>query len=341
MMMREQRITPAGIPWKEILFLVILHIVVFIFYSFDRYEPKIELSQICFFLNYSLGAMMINYLLLPRFLYRNRYLEFAIGFIVVIAIIMTIEELILEKIFYPDTRGTRFPGVFVTLISVLPVMVILSGGKFGWDALRSRQEVDVLKKTMAESELQFLKSQMNPHFLFNNLNNLYAYAIENSPKTPEIILELSSVLRYVLYECQDTYVSLSKEVEQMAHFIRLNELQIEDRGTVAFHTEGDLGKFRIAPLILMVFIENAFKHSQAAQHEGIMIDTQIKVSPEGLCTFVCRNNYQSQAVQNQLPRGIGLENAKKRLQLLYPDAHSLQIRDNGELYDVELQIELR
>ncbi|MEL7342145.1 MAG: hypothetical protein AAGM67_16805, partial [Bacteroidota bacterium] len=80
--MREQRVTASGISWKEVLFLVILHIVVFIFYSFDRYEPKIELSQICFFLNYSLGAMLINYVLLPRFLYRNKYLSFSIGFIV-------------------------------------------------------------------------------------------------------------------------------------------------------------------------------------------------------------------------------------------------------------------
>lgn len=341
MLIREQRVDSPGITWQEVLFLVILHIVVFIFYSFDRYEPKIELSQICFFLNYSLGALMINYLLLPRFLYRKKYLEFAIGFIVVLAIIMTIEELVLEKLFYPDTRGTRFPGVFVTLISVLPVMVILSGGKFGWDALRSRQEVASLKKTVEESELQFLKSQMNPHFLFNNLNNLYAYAIESSPKTPEIILELSSVLRYILYECQDTYVPLSKEVEQMAHFTRLNELQIEDRGSVTFQTEGQFGKYRIAPLILMVFIENAFKHSQAAQHEGIMIDIQIRVSPEGRFFFSCRNNFKPQPMQDQLPKGIGLENAKKRLQLLYPDSHDLRIRDEKQLYEVELRLELR
>lgn len=109
---------------------------------------------------------------------------------------------------------------------------------------------------VAESRMQFLKSQINPHFLFNNLNNLYAYALENSPKTPKIILELSALLRYMLYDCQADYVPLAKEIKCLNDFINLQELQIENRGTIEFNISGKAENQLVAPLILIVFIEN-------------------------------------------------------------------------------------
>ena len=148
---------------------------------------------------------------------------------------------------------------------------MLSGFKFGWDALGKQQEVDELKIAVKESELQFLKTQINPHFLFNNLNNLYSYAIEQSPETPEIILELSGLLRYMLYECKEDFVPLTKEVDQLENFISLSEMQVEERGSVKFSTQNILANFKIAPLILIVFIENAFKHSTASQVDNLSL----------------------------------------------------------------------
>lgn len=128
-----------------------------------------------------------------------------------------------------------------------------------------------------DSELQFLKSQINPHFLFNNLNNLYSHAIENSPKTPSIIIELSSVLRYMLYDCKENYVSLEKEISHLKNFTELYKLQIEHRGNIQFKTDTfENSKFKIAPLILMVFIENAFKHSTSNQSDNIHITINVK-----------------------------------------------------------------
>jgi Putative regulator of cell autolysis len=121
-----------------------------------------------------------------------------------------------------------------------------------------------LENSVKESELQFLKYQINPHFLFNNMNNLYAHAIENSSKTPEIILEFSAVLRYMLYECKARFVALEKEIEQLKNYINLNTLQIEGSGKVDYTINGMESGFQIAPLILMVFIENAFKHSASS-----------------------------------------------------------------------------
>lgn len=326
--------------YRELLFQFALHILVFLFYSFDKDNPHIHTFHYVFFLNYALAAFIINYLLLPRFYYQKLQLQFLCYSILVIGGVILVEELILEKIYFPDTKGQSFPGLFFTLLEILPVIVILSGVKFAWDALGKQREVDQLKAAIKESELQFLTSQINPHFLFNNLNNLYSYSIENSPKTPAIILELSSVLRYMLYECKEKFVPLSKELEQLENFTRLNQLQIEERGQVHFQADNIPSGYQIAPLILLVFIENAFKHSQSSQTEDIEIDIRIEVSTDGQLNFFCKNSYFPLTNTDNLPHGIGLANVVKRLNLLYPQAHQLDIHEKENRYEVHLSMEL-
>ncbi len=327
-------------PVKELLFQVVLHVVVFIFYAFDRRDPQLESYQLVFFLNYAVAAFIINYFLLPRFLYRKHYLHFIIYVILTIALVIFVEEAVIEQIYFPDTRGRRFLGVFFSLWGVLPVITVLCGFKFAWDALGKQTEVEDLKNTLKESELQFLKSQINPHFLFNNMNNLYAYAIENSPKTPEIILDLSAVLRYMLYDCKARYVPLSKEIEQLENFINLSKLQIEERGEVKLTARNILSGYQIAPLILLVFVENAFKHSASSQTENIIIDIDLRMSGTGTLYFTCKNTFSALSNTDNLSKGIGLENVKKRLQLLYPGAHQLKISSSENQYEVYLSIDL-
>ncbi|MEM8524579.1 MAG: histidine kinase [Bacteroidota bacterium] len=326
---------------KELLFQVVLHLVVFFFYIYNRQENTIEAYRIAFFVTYLIAGILISYVLLPRFFYNKQYIHFFFYFTLIIIAIILIEELVLEKIYFPDTRAMRFPGVFFSLMGVLPIITILSGFKFAWDALNKQREVEELKAAVRSSELQFLKSQINPHFLFNNLNNLYSYAIENSPKTPKIILELSSVLRYMLYECKAQFVPLVKEIEQLKNFTQLNELQIEERGVIQFETKNIQPDYQIAPLILIVFIENAFKHSQASQSEDIFIDIYIELLDNGTLHFVCKNNYQAIANTQSLANGIGLENVQKRLQLLYPETHTLMIKKTDSIYEVDLNMQLK
>ncbi|MCB0644105.1 MAG: histidine kinase [Phaeodactylibacter sp.] len=325
--------------YTELLFQIVLHLLVFIFYSFDRNQPQIQWVQVVFFSNYVVAALIINYVLLPRFYYRKKTVLFLVSVAAVLLAVIYVEEMILEEIYYPDTRGGHFSGIFYALLDVMPVIVILCGFKFAWDAFRKQKELDALQETIRESELQFLKSQVNPHFLFNNLNNLYAHAIEQSPKVPEIILELSSVLRYVLYECRAEYVSLSREVEQLESFVGLSELQIEERGRVRFTADIADG-FQIAPLILIMFVENAFKHSTASQASGIDIEIRLQVSASGHLKFYCKNSFQEQSNTESLGRGIGLENVRKRLELLYPDAHALAIEKSENEYAVQLSMDL-
>ena len=330
-----------NVPYRELLFQLVLHIVVFIFFVFDRNTHAIKLHHVIFFLEYTVTAGLINYWLLPRYFYRKNYLFFFLWLVVLVTLAIVIEEMVLEQIFFPDTRGKNFPGIFLSLLYFMPVVIILVGCKFGWDALHKQRELDQLKVAIQESELQFLKSQINPHFLFNNLNNLYSYAIEQSPKTPEIILELSAFLRYMLYECSAKYVSLQKELEQMGNYIRLNELQIEERGEVSYRVGDIPAGHLIAPLILIVFIENAFKHSTGSQSDNIQIEVGVEMDDDNNLHFHCSNSYLPENNTERLDRGIGLANARKRLDLLYPERYTLDIKNSDNLYRVDLYIELQ
>ncbi|UCD61364.1 MAG: histidine kinase [Flavobacteriaceae bacterium] len=336
--MNMNKIT-TRISWQELFFQFVLYILVLLFYSFDRNDPGITLAQLVFFLLYACASVFITYFLMPKFLYNKKYWHF-FGFVVMVLLIVIIAEELLEVVFYPGTPRANFTGIYFAIFNVLPIIAILSGFKFAWDAIGKQSEVEKLKTTMQESELQFLKSQINPHFLFNNLNNLYSYAIELSPKTPTIILELSSVLRYMLYECKERFVPLSKEIEQLENFTQLNELQIEERGKVSFKATAIKPGYQIAPLILLVFIENAFKHSQSGQSSNIRIDVDIKMDGDTL-HFNCKNNFQPITETENLTKGIGLDNVKKRLQLLYPNAHELKINETPDKFEVDLKMELQ
>ncbi len=325
---------------REIVIQVILHFLVFIFYAFERDGIFFQEQKIVYFIQYALAANVINYFLLPRFYYKKKYVRFFINISIVVFTVIVFEELVLEQLYFPDDRAKQFPGLLFTLSQVLPVITILSGFKFAWDALGKQREVEMLKLAAQDSELQYLKSQINPHFLFNNLNNLYSYAIEKSPKTPEIILELSGILRYMLYECRDKYVALEKEVEHLRNFIKISEMQIEERGEVRFEANNIRMGFRVAPLILNVFVENAFKHSTASQSRDIFINVSVDLSENGTLAFLCQNTYNAQSNTQSMTRGIGLDNVRKRLQLIYPDAHDLRIMQAENKFEVRLDIDL-
>ena len=334
---------------NEIIFQIITTIILFIFYFYNADNLAFGVAKrtfiipykVAFFLNYVVASMTINYWLLPKIFSKKKFILFFVYLFLLIFIVILIDEFLLEQIYFPNTRGAYFPGILFTLSEILPYIVFFVSFKFAWDFNKKQNEIEKLKKLVEESELQFLKSQINPHFLFNNLNNLYAYAIEKSTKTPFIILELSSVLRYMLYDCKGQFVALQKEIDHLKNYTALNELQIENRGDVRF-TIGEIPpNFSIAPLILTVFIENAFKHSISSQSENISIHITINASKSGYLTFVCNNSFLTDTNTKNLSKGIGLINVKKRLDLLYPDTHNLEINYSSNPFKVKISMQLK
>ena len=324
---------------REHGFFALLGLILFLATVFDKKDPSLGFADFCFFFNYLVAALLISYVFVPRLLYKKKYLPFIIATLLTLGVTLYIEEFVLEQIFYPDTKGKFYLGIIRTLFDIIPTISIFVGFKLGWDAQVKQSELEQLNARVAESQLQFLQSQINPHFLFNNLNNLYSYTLENSPKTPQIILELSGLLRYMLYDCKEPWVLLEKEVDYLANFIRLQELQMEGKGTVNFHITGNLSGHRVAPLLFVVFVENSFKHSLSSMTEQIVIDIDLKIVDNKLY-FSCINNYSEQANTEKLSHGIGLENVQTRLKLLYPDVHTLSIQSTEDQYRVDLILDL-
>lgn len=323
--------------YKELLFQFLIVLLLMLLIVFDKHHPHFHWDEIFFLLNYFLMALIVNYILLPRFYYKKKYIKFSIGFILICGLAMFIEEFILEQIFYPESRG-RYFGFIHSLLDILPLILILVASKFVWDATVNQNKVEQLNRMIAESKLDYLKQQINPHFLFNNLNNLYSYAIENSPKTPDIILELSSILRYMLYDCKENAVSLEKELQHLGSFIKLNELQLEGKGIVEYRSKIE-SDFYIAPMILIVFVENAFKYSLASQSEGIEIQISVEMI-EGQLRFYCKNSFDVNVNLKDIEGGIGLQNVQARLDLLYPGAYQLEASRSYSEYKVNLEIDL-
>lgn len=332
---------------KEIFYQTAIVLVLGVFFSYNEdYQvygaatALLDFQKLAFFGNYMVAAIIINYVLLPKFYYKKRELSFFLSVLLLITSVVLIDEYVLEQIYYPDTRGTYFPGIPYTLIETLPIIIIAVAFKLAWDYNKKQREFENLKTLVKESELQFLKNQINPHFLFNNLNNLYAHAITNAPRTPDIILELSSVLRYMLYDCNENFVPLSKEIIHIKHYTALNELQIGKRGIVQLSYDLKSQNFVISPLVLVVFVENAFKHSTISMTNNIDIAIDITVSESGLLQMRCMNNFSPKYLRKE-HAGIGLENVKKRLHLLYPQMHELSISIIDDVFEVKLSMNLK
>jgi sensor histidine kinase YesM len=193
-----------------------------------------------------------------------------------------------------------------------------------------------LEKQQLLSELSFLKSQVNPHFLFNSLNGIYALAIKKSDKTPDAILQLSELMRHMLYESDKEQVDLEKETAYLENYIQLQKLRLPPEVQIHFQAEGNLSGKKIAPMLFIPFIENAFKHGVDTNGGNIQIKLQVK---ENRLSFDMMNRI-SKAQNKDTVSGIGLANVRKRLDLLYSGRYHLEVKESNGNFIVHLHLNL-
>lgn len=196
-----------------------------------------------------------------------------------------------------------------------------------------QKEVDIIKKEHTEMELKFLKSQINPHVLFNNLNTIYSYSIEKPEETPDLILMLSDNLKHVLYESNSETISLEKEIQFIDNYIKFQRIRTEGVKQIFYSTEIDSYQHQIAPLLLITIIENAFKHSTLNSDITISINVR-----NGLLECTCKNNYDKNDV-TEANFKVGLQNLKKRLELIYKNNFEFNITKN-DMFKVYLKLDL-
>ncbi|MEZ0610974.1 sensor histidine kinase [Fibrella sp. WM1] len=206
-------------------------------------------------------------------------------------------------------------------------------------AIRINNRWRETERERIRTELLYLKAQINPHFLFNTLNSIYSLAIEQSPSTADAVVQLSSFLRYVITEGRQDRVALSHELAYIGHYIALQRLRMVDTVQVSYKAPTAVNGYQIAPLLLISFIENAFKYGVSPQ-EPSRIDIRIEVVTGGQLHLKVSNQKVRVADPTAVGSGIGLSNTKARLQLLYPGRHELVIRDEPDTFAVELDISL-
>jgi LytS/YehU family sensor histidine kinase len=203
------------------------------------------------------------------------------------------------------------------------------------------QTAQQLEKEKLDAELKLLKSQINPHFLFNTLNNLYALTLNQSSRAPEMVYKLSQLMNYMMYDGNQTEVPLEKEIRYIENYIALEKIRYDNHVDVALNVYDNVEGVMIAPLLLLPFVENSFKHGLSNRISGGWVRIEILLQGNMLVMKVENSKSLQEKEKSIKPvSGIGLQNVKKRLELIYPERYNLQIIDEEETFLVVLKIQL-
>ena len=292
-------------------------------------------------------AYLLAYWILPRFFYKKRFGLMMVAFVGIIFLSAAGSYLAGEFIARSLRTALGFPYRssefwYGLLAGVRGGMTV--GGLFLAIVVAKNlfRQQELLLKTQREklaAELEALKAQVHPHFLFNTLNNLYALTRRQAPEAPNVVLRLSNLLSYVLYECNAPEVPLNQEIQFLKNYVALEQLRYGDRLDVSLNFTGDIHGRNIAPLLLIPFLENAFKHGTSEQLDQSWISLNLAVEGHTL-TFQLLNSRDPDGDETHLLGGIGLQNARKRLDLLYPDRHDLRVQADADTFMVTLKLEL-
>jgi sensor histidine kinase YesM len=342
-----QRFKIAGHLFFWLISITLLTLV-FYFYD-DAFSINLVEKSIITNLFFAVAVYCNLYLLIPRFLKQKMYIFYIFWLIVLI----TATSLILQLLFLFPLRNVlgidSFTAFNINLhsayfFSTLLFVGITSFLKLIKDWL-SMQDINLklvtIEQQKLEAELKTLKGQLNPHFLFNSLNNIYSLALIKSDKVPQLILKLSDLMRHIIYDSKEKYILLEKELDFVNNFIGLQKLRVSDKTKINYKIVGDIPSAKIAPLLFEPFIDNAFKHGLPGTDNSDYIHITFNFENKDSLLFTIENNYEELYIQKKASSGIGLNNVKKRLELLYPRGnYKLTILKKDRVHSVVLKLKL-
>ncbi|MFA6126286.1 MAG: histidine kinase [Bacteroidales bacterium] len=280
------------------------------------------------------------------FLFKRRYVLFALTLIGSAICFIVIQRVIVYYLTYPiflPELKPRYSFIdinwFSSFTNIYLVVAVVSVIKLFKISLQQQENARELDQQKIEAELKFLKSQVHPHFLFNTLNNLYALTLDKSDKAPEIVLKLSDLLNYMLYECNEPYVLVTKEIQMINNYLSLERIRYGDHLDLEFQVTGEITGKRLAPMLLLPFVENAFKHGVSKLRKNATIRIALDIIGNSMIFSV--RNTRSFLPDNDISgytEGIGLKNVKRRLELLYPDEHHLNVVQTKSEFSIHLKI---
>lgn len=293
-----------------------------------------------------LGVYLNLYFLIPWLLSKKRYILYAVLLVTTIVLTALLNIFIFDKAidyffpgyffisYYEFSDIIQFSFVYIGLTTLIKL------SRAWFKLLESENHLIRVQKEKRDAELLFLKTQINPHFLFNSLNSVYSLSLKNDGQTPAALLKLADVMRYMTYESNEELVPLEREIEYIMNYVELQRLRTTGDASVLFEVKGTPAQQKIAPFILIVFIENGFKHGVQAGISGAFINIRIDLSDYELLLTVENSIGVTDETESTAFRGLGLSNVKKRLELLYYQRHDLIIRNEPERFKTQLTLNL-
>jgi len=301
--------------------------------------------EFCYLLFIAANYYFNVYFNIPAFLYKKKYTAFALlflaGIITTSLLRVPLATYLSQHYFAPGKTPADFSELFFNSFTNIFIWVIcLVAGKLIFDRIRFQKYIDAMEKEKTKNELDFLKAQFNPHFLFNSINSIYGNIDKRNSTARNMLLTFSEMLRYQLYECNTDSIPIDKEISYIKNYVALQQTRNADNLVVQLHIDEDMKGFTIAPLLFIAFIENAFKY--VSHYEDNMNKVEISLCRWGgnlvFKSFNTKENYNGHAIMHS--GGIGVANVKRRLELIYPDKHELTVHSGESFYEVVLNLEL-
>lgn len=279
---------------------------------------------------------------LPRYLLKKRYLAYFTAIILSVIGYLAAQSLfdfyLYGYVVGPMRNSNLLESLSYNFFSTLWYLGLMLALKLSMDWYGQQLIIQKITVEKLNAEVNFLRAQVNPHFLFNILNNLYALTLKKSELAPDVVLKLSEMMEYMLYDSTGEKVPLEKEISYLNNYMELERLRFSGGAAIDLNIHGELRGHEIAPLLLLPLVENAFKHGLGRQTKSGWL--KVNISLEQLTLEVIIENAKPASVVNNTKGGIGLDNLRKRLDLLYPATHTLQLEDRKDAFWVKLLIEL-
>ncbi len=310
-------------------------------FVFDYHFIEDNLGEACLktlleLLSYAVIVYINLLILIPFILKKAKVFWYVLSIVLTIILyIFILHVTTWENIFY-DKATWRNIFSMVLNSSLFFIISSLYWSFQQWQV--EREQKIILRSEKLEAELNFLRTQISPHFIFNVLNNIYTLILQNHENAAPMVAKLSTILRYVLYEGSEGEIVLQKEIELLKEYIDLHLLRKTRSNNIDFYHEGNLSEWKIAPMLLVNFIENAFKHSNIDNEENAWMKIHCEINDENLFDFVVENSFLEQNQSNS--SGIGLQNVQRQLELYYPNRHSIIFKKGDETFSVQLKLQL-
>ena len=313
---------------------------------FDDYWYSLKSNLVEFPIHIIIVYINVYYLI-PKFILRKKYWTYVLSLVLMLALVYLVRTglnyLLVTEDIWPEAED---PANFLELNHIIAVVLgelyvigFASAIKLVIDWSIEKRRSEDLAKLQMSTELKYLRTQIQPHFFFNTLNNLYALTLNKSDNAPRLVIKLSDMMQYILYEVKSSKASLLKEINHINNFIDIERLRFEDRVDAEIDITGDIEDVYVPPLLLLSFVENCFKHGMK-ENDKLKINMSFDVLNNGYLEFTLVNNFKPKASQ-EYSLGIGNENAKRRLKLLFSNDFILDSKIEGDTYNLFLKIPVK